>query len=220
MSLYISRLALNPLFGPAIKLAASPEELHAKLYALVPTPGHGTSRSLLFRVDVSDNGPVVLLQSSAEPDWAALEVAPRTLLEPPATKEFDPTFRLGQRMGFRLLARPSTRKSGDYGLKKSGKRQPGPRVDCRDDEQRLEWLRRKSGQHGFQVEAVGLTMVSMPAVKSDRAPREKGGSFTAVQFDGVLVVTDPEKLREAVCNGIGPQKAYGFGLLSLAPMRD
>lgn len=42
----------------------------------------------------------------------------------------------------------------------------------------------------------------------------------AVRFDGVLIVTDAEKLRIAVCNGIGTQKAFGFGLLSIAPLRD
>jgi len=42
----------------------------------------------------------------------------------------------------------------------------------------------------------------------------------AVRFDGVLVVTDPHKLREAVANGIGQQKAFGFGLLSLARSKE
>lgn len=219
MSLYLSRIPLNPLYAPAIKLAASPEALHAKLYALVPNPASDGERAVLFRVDATENGPVVLLQSAAKPDWDALEVAPRTLREPAATKDYDPCFAIGQRLGFRLLARPSVRKSGEFGLKQNGKRRPGPRVDCRDDEQRLEWLRGKSEAHGFTVESVGLTILSVPAVKSDRSPRDKGGSFTAVQFDGVLVVTDPDRLREAVRNGIGPQKAYGFGLLSLAPIQ-
>lgn len=37
-----------------------------------------------------------------------------------------------------------------------------------------------------------------------------------VRFDGLLCVTDPETLVEAVRQGIGPAKAFGFGLLSLA----
>ncbi len=216
MSLYLSRIPLNPLFAPAIKLAANPEALHAKLYPLVPKPELDGERAILFRVDVSDHGPIVLVQSTSAPDWEALELAPRSLREAPATKEFDPSFTQGQRLGFRLLARPSIRKSGDVRDSLTGKRKPGPRIDCRDDEERLEWLRWKSGDHGFAVESVGLTILSVPAVKSDRSPREKGGSFSAVRFDGVLVVTDPDQLREAVRNGIGPQKAYGFGLLSLA----
>jgi len=35
----------------------------------------------------------------------------------------------------------------------------------------------------------------------------------------MLDVTDPVRLVEAVRDGIGPAKAFGFGLLSLAPAR-
>jgi CRISPR system Cascade subunit CasE len=38
----------------------------------------------------------------------------------------------------------------------------------------------------------------------------------AVQFDGVLEVTDPAKFLETVRQGIGSAKGFGFGLLSLA----
>ena len=36
-------------------------------------------------------------------------------------------------------------------------------------------------------------------------------------FDGSLTVTDPEKLRHALSNGIGRAKGYGCGMLTLAP---
>jgi CRISPR system Cascade subunit CasE len=218
MSLYLSRISLNPLHAPAIKLAADPEALHKKLYALLATGTGAEERHCLFRVEATEAGPNVLLQTVAEPEWDALELAARSLRQPPETKAYDPTFVQGQRLSFRLLAKPSIRKAGEFGLKANGKRKPGPRITCRDDEERLEWLRWKGNDSGFTVESVGLTILSVPAVKSDVGPRAKGGSFTAVQFDGVLVVTDPDKLREAVRNGIGPQKAYGFGLLSLAPL--
>jgi CRISPR system Cascade subunit CasE len=39
-----------------------------------------------------------------------------------------------------------------------------------------------------------------------------------VRFDGVLRVTDAARLVEAVRSGIGPAKAFGFGLLSLRRM--
>ena len=38
----------------------------------------------------------------------------------------------------------------------------------------------------------------------------------AVRFDGLLQVTDPDRLRETVRRGIGSGKGFGFGLLSLA----
>jgi CRISPR system Cascade subunit CasE len=39
----------------------------------------------------------------------------------------------------------------------------------------------------------------------------------SVQFDGVLRVTDAQKLTETIARGVGSGKGFGFGLLSLAP---
>ena len=43
--------------------------------------------------------------------------------------------------------------------------------------------------------------------------------FNAGLFEGVLVCTNPDSLRDGIINGIGSAKAFGFGLLSLAPAR-
>lgn len=40
-----------------------------------------------------------------------------------------------------------------------------------------------------------------------------------VLFDGILAVEDPDLLRHAIITGIGPARAYGNGLLSIAPVR-
>lgn len=42
-------------------------------------------------------------------------------------------------------------------------------------------------------------------------------TFAAVLFEGLLEVTDPDAFRAALEQGIGSGKAYGFGLLSIAP---
>jgi hypothetical protein len=87
MSLFLSRVCLNPLFAPALRLAADPYELHRKLLDTVPCgpkpkPANGIqpkTADLLFRVDATEAGPVVLVQTSVEPHWNALELAPRAL---------------------------------------------------------------------------------------------------------------------------------------------
>ena len=43
------------------------------------------------------------------------------------------------------------------------------------------------------------------------------GLHSAVEFQGVLNVTDPAKFHETFARGIGPAKAFGFGLLVIAP---
>ena len=54
-----------------------------------------------------------------------------------------------------------------------------------------------------------------------RFQKAAGGPTITVSvatFEGVLIVTDPENLRSALTAGIGPAKAYGCGLLTLAPL--
>jgi CRISPR system Cascade subunit CasE len=38
-----------------------------------------------------------------------------------------------------------------------------------------------------------------------------------VVYEGVLSVVDAALARRSLADGIGPAKAYGFGLLSLSP---
>jgi CRISPR-associated protein Cas6/Cse3/CasE subtype I-E len=95
------------------------------------------------------------------------------------------------------------------------------------DSKRIKQSRADCEQVDYYAE-LRSEVVSRPSTKylreygleSGMKPLEKSGRLSAVQFDGVLVVTDPDKLSVAVRNGIGPQKAFGFGLLSLAPLRD
>ena len=41
-------------------------------------------------------------------------------------------------------------------------------------------------------------------------------AITYAVFEGVLRVKDADKLRKALCEGIGREKAYGYGLMTLA----
>ena len=42
-------------------------------------------------------------------------------------------------------------------------------------------------------------------------------TFGAALFEGVLEIMDAEVFRQTLAEGIGSGKAYGFGLLSIAP---
>jgi len=42
----------------------------------------------------------------------------------------------------------------------------------------------------------------------------------SVQFDGLLRILDQDMTRKTVENGIGSAKGFGFGLLSLAPLKE
>ena len=39
-------------------------------------------------------------------------------------------------------------------------------------------------------------------------------------YEGILEVTNADNFRDTLVRGIGPAKAFGFGLLSVAPIRS
>lgn len=203
--MYLSKLVLNPRSKQALREVDDPYQMHRTLSKAF---GNMLSEArLLFRVERSEHqDPHVIAQSLVEPDWSALPVGYANA----TSKTFDLKLEKGRVLRFRLLARASKR---DPRTRK--------RVTVRGDEAVKIWLERKAQHAGFEIRTLKINETRWHDTKRiERLPNGNPKPLQAVQFDGVLVVTDPDKLRQAVRNGIGPQKAYGFGLLSLAPLEE
>lgn len=82
----------------------------------------------------------------------------------------------------------------------------------------LTWLARKGEQNGFTFDAEQTKTTPRP--RQPFLKKGAAGTHTATEFSGVLTVTDPELFRRAALHGIGSAKAFGFGLLCLAPLKD
>jgi CRISPR system Cascade subunit CasE len=80
----------------------------------------------------------------------------------------------------------------------------------------LAWLGRRASAGGFSFEE-GAVRVSEVAPASGRGA--KAVTVAGALFEGVLTIVDAALFRAALEGGIGPAKAYGFGLLSIAPVR-
>lgn len=194
-------------------------------------------QAFLFRVDPLPHGRAgILVQSAIEPDWNyAFHNARFLLAAPPETRQFNPQFCQVQTLRFRLLVNPTKRLSknsreADGELVKKewvGKRIPVP-VD-----QLHEWLARRAEAAGFSFaqdstavqpgyiyfQKPGKPMEDKPEEKQKDKTNSRGQRLRSVRYDGVLKVTDPARFRETLVQGIGPGKAFGFGLLSVAPAR-
>ena len=81
----------------------------------------------------------------------------------------------------------------------------------------LEDMKRKAEQGGFRLISAHTTDRDDVGGKIKRDGETHNLKLAAVQFDGLLQVTDPQRLRRTVRRGIGSGKGLGFGLLSLAP---
>ncbi|MEI8259520.1 MAG: type I-E CRISPR-associated protein Cas6/Cse3/CasE, partial [Deltaproteobacteria bacterium] len=119
----------------------------------------------------------------------------------------------GDRFAFRLRAN-ATKKIRKTDAASGKRTKNGTRVPVRGDDGRLEWLQRHASQGGFQTAEVQVS--EMPA-RPGRGTR--GLTFAGTHFEGQLRVTDAAKFRDALASGIGPGKAFGFGLLSIQRAR-
>ncbi|MEM9665498.1 MAG: type I-E CRISPR-associated protein Cas6/Cse3/CasE [Bacteroidota bacterium] len=223
--MYLSRLTLNPRNPGARRDAARPYGLHQTLRRSLDHLPDSERGPLLFRLEPErgPGGPVVLVQSAMEPQWDGL-LANGYLLRADGPKPFTPSLTDGQRLRFRLLANPvkRVRVEGKKHAVRVPLTHPAFTAAQRDADPSLkgylDWLNRQARSHGFQV--VSVQDAPLPAARARPASepvRKADIPHFGVRFDGLLQVADPHKLTAALRAGIGPAKAFGFGLLSVAP---
>lgn len=233
--LWLSRLALDLRNRDVHRDVGDSQAMHRRLLDAFPPGMTRADHGLLYRLEPDprrDRGQIIaLVQSTVEPDWSAL---PAGYLQgdewrgAPAPKPIAARYRAlngGDVLRFRLRANPTrkihtteeTRTPGTRPTGPNGTRKPVTRNEL------PEWLERKAEQHGFQL----LDARNQPDPISGKEqtgrktnPRDAGRKMrmthAAILFDGELEVADADLFRDALWGGIGPAKAYGFGLLSVA----
>ncbi len=167
----------------------------------------------LFLIDPLPNGrAVIIVQSAIEPDWDyAFHNADYLLAAPPEVRPFEPRFSKGQSLRFRLAANPTRRLSKHSPDAKEGS--IGKRVPVPPD-QLINWLARQAESAGFFINRDATTL-QLGYIYMNK--NGKGQRLRSVLFDGLLRVTDPDAFRQTLIRGIGSGKAFGFGLLLVAP---
>lgn len=205
---------------------ADSHALHVKLMALFGSVSDApprTSLQVLYRTEVDDRhrSAQVLLQSREVPDFARWSPGLVDEARPPRTIPLEPLLDdLRGRYRFRLRAN-ATRKVATK-TRADGTKSNGRRLALRSDDERLAWLERQCRPSGFRIAKSddGSAMVRLlPGGCAFGQRKASRLTHEGALFEGVLVVEDANQLRAAVIRGIGPGKAYGFGLLSLAPLR-
>ena len=220
MSLYLTEIQLE--YEAALKAGLRDNYAwHQKIWMCFPGRS-GATRDFLTRLDPKDGHYRLLMLSTAPPErppwcptdaWRAKEV-PASFLTHPAYH-------------FSLVANPTRKlvvrdERGER--KKNGRRVP---IEHRDDGTGetgglqpglLRWLKRKGEAHGFTFDPDRT--LTIPRSRQYFAKAGKLGLHTGVEFNGYLRVIDTDKFREAFSHGIGSGKAFGFGLLVLAPLQS
>ena len=223
--MFLTRFQINPARRGARKLLASPHAMHAAVRAAFAAPEdhERAGTRTLWRLDTPATAIVHLyIVSPGRPDLTHLvEQAgwPTAEVEPWVTRDYDAllaSLRPGQHWAFRLTANPT------HSGRKSADAKDTQRFGYLREAEQVGWLADRAARHGFALAAQqdGQFNLRLHRRQTQTFKRGMGAvTLTAVTYDGILQVADVDAFRRALTGGIGHAKAYGCGLLTLAPVR-
>jgi CRISPR system Cascade subunit CasE len=232
--MFLTRFRFNTARMGSRRLLTSPQSLHAAVMAsFAERPEHrGQGPRVLWRLDHRSRSEVLLYVVSPDrPDLTHLvEQAGWPTTGGWQTKPYAPFLdRLAAQdtWAFRLTANPvhSIRRHDAEPTKRTAHLTP---------RHQLDWLLRRQTDAGFAVverpeprpdgldgpwhEVVVHNRSDLAFGKrSESDTRAHKVTLTRVTFDGRLRVLDPVALRRTLTAGLGKAKAYGCGLMTLAP---
>lgn len=233
---YLSRIWLNPLRRGTQRLLRSPQVAHALILGAMSS--QPVTERVLWRLELrTPPRAELLVLSHSLPSWEQLvEQAgwPKAVEFEPRIRPYEPLLdRIvdGREFHFRLRANPVT--STRSPTKPSARqrehlacdRPRGVRVAHRTSAHQLDWFVQRVSKWGFDVTGEHATP-AVQLVMRERVAFSKsvdGGTrhqvvLQAATFEGRLRVSNREAALASLLGGIGPGRAYGCGLLTLAPV--
>lgn len=217
---YLSRIDINSRKRGARKLLTSPRAMHAAVESSLPPSARRPGERFLWRVDRADPKIELYVVSPGLPDFTHIveqagweREGEKGWVSRPYARLLD-RLETGQAWIFRLTANPTRMGKTADGVPK--------RFGHVTAAQQLQWLLDRAQPNGFSipVEKDGDPAVEVIARSEDRFSHGRGAkvAITRATYEGVLEISEPDLLRHALTHGIGRAKAYGCGLLTLAPL--
>ncbi|MFI9048868.1 type I-E CRISPR-associated protein Cas6/Cse3/CasE [Streptomyces sp. NPDC053427] len=212
-TLWLTRILPNLAAHEVRRDLANAVSMHHRLMKLFPDgigPQARQRLGVLFRTEDNDSSPAILLQSQVRPDLNRL---PATYGHA-ATKDLSPllhALRPGLTVRYRITAN-AVRKPGHTTRAATGAPTAIPLTGADADQW---WQRQAEENSGLHLDAAHST--PLDTARGTRAGDKRPVIHARTRFDGTARIKDADLLRRRILDGIGRGKAYGCGLLTLAP---
>ncbi|MBI0113262.1 MULTISPECIES: type I-E CRISPR-associated protein Cas6/Cse3/CasE [unclassified Gilliamella] len=218
--MYFSRVTLKlnrlPYVMQQKMQNSGPYAIHQWLWQLFPNQ---EKRCFLFREERIGKGYQYYLLS---------EIAPLTnhelfLVE---TKPYQPKLTVGMKLIFSLRANPVVFKNGKrsdvmmnakYLAKQQGL---DNEIKIRQNEAAINWLIKQSESRGFSLsttdgQQLDCTVINYTQEQFIKKSNFKPITYSRVDYQGVLTVTDVDLFLNTIYQGVGKSKGFGCGLFLL-----
>lgn len=222
--MYLTRMELD-LRRKKTMLAFANRRL---FHGAVESAFEGERKRRLWRIDRLGNTSYLLLVSEDKPNLKSAfeQFGPYQKEAYWETKQYDKLFdciKNGSTWQFRLTANPTvssskgrTKHNSQEQSKEEGKR--GSIYAHNVERYQREWLQKRAEKNGFHIDDENFAVVQSQWMQFTK--REEGSrvSFISVTYEGILTVIDKEAFIKALTEGIGREKAYGMGMLTIMRM--
>lgn len=206
--MYLSRVELNISNRETMRAIVSPKIFHG---AIEHSFDEDRMRKL-WRIDNLNGKKYILILSESIPNLE--QFASKFGFEGKyETKDYSPLLNRISDEGiwrFRLTANPVVKSNGN-----------GKVMAHITSYYQKKWLSDRAECRGFSLNDDDFQIVH--STWYDFYKKSDNGScrvrMMSVTFEGVLQVTDAEKFKETLCHGIGREKAYGQGLITVVGVR-
>ena len=203
--MYLSRIELDMTKRKTLYSLTNYEMIHAAVEKTFDT-----EERVLWRLDHTVDHDYLYMVSPQKGDLSIVEdqFGKTESAKSADYQTFLDNLMVGQKWHYRLTFNPT--RSPFIG----GNTERGKVVALIKDKDIIEWLIRRKGHIGLNLSEDNISITARrwgyPKKKSQKV------RFYAVTVEGYAEVIDPEALRETLVEGLGRQKAYGCGLMTLA----
>ena len=177
--------------------------------------GKGNRSRKLWRIDSIHNEYYLLVLSEEKPEESILEkYAVKGSLE---IKDYDPfieKLREGMQAKFRIKLNTVKSLADRSQGRRRGRLVPVPLDEL------IPYFLSRAEKNGFHVDEGDLKIIARSKElfeKQDQEDTRIKLDLVSTSYEGLLTITDLEKFKKALTQGIGKKKAYGFGLLTIIP---
>lgn len=204
--MYLSRIKLDISRTETMRALVSPSVFHG---AIESADVERTRK--LWRIDTLYGDQILLILSENKIDFSVVaeQFGYDGSFESKLYDSFLERISTGSRWHFRLKANPTIQKY-------DGKKGRGKVLAHITYEHQREWLKKQAEKNGFFLndEEWLVTGSRWYIFRKNRNKRDQV-KMLAATYEGVLTVTDADVFKNALVKGIGREKAFGMGLLTI-----
>ncbi len=207
ITMYISRIVLDPK-KPKTKLLLGEGYNPSQLHGCIESCFSGPRRRNLWRIDKVGDTYFVLIVSSEKTDFRKVRDQFGADSEMILTKEYDvyPEEPEGRSFLFRAVLNPA------YTVNENGK---AKKIYCRTADEIKNWFSAKAQCSGFTVEDIAVLHTDF--VRFEKGKEQREIAFKRAVLEGRLTITNKDAFKKVLSCGMGREKAYGMGMLTVIP---